>query len=180
MKTLIVYATTEGQTRKIARYAADMLVDVGHSVELVDARDAEDTDVARFDAAILAGSVHGGRFQPELARFAAANADRLRALDRTMFMAVSLTAAGDDADDWEGLQQETRAFLDGARWRPDRVEHVAGAFRFAEYDFFKAWMMRRIARERDAEIDPRGDTEFTDWEALRMALRDWSGAAAPA
>jgi menaquinone-dependent protoporphyrinogen oxidase len=36
MKILIAYATTEGQTRKICRYCADVLIDEGHSVELLE------------------------------------------------------------------------------------------------------------------------------------------------
>jgi menaquinone-dependent protoporphyrinogen oxidase len=70
MTVLIAYATTEGQTRKIARFCADRLIAQGHSVELLPLVDMADdealVDMSRFDAAILAGSVHGGRLQPQL------------------------------------------------------------------------------------------------------------------
>ena len=36
MKLLIVYGTTEGQTRKIARYMEDVLQDAGHKVTIAD------------------------------------------------------------------------------------------------------------------------------------------------
>ena len=72
MKILVVYATTEGQTRKIARFAADHLIKAGASVEVLEASDAEGVDPTRFDAAILGGSLHLGGFQIALAHYAGA------------------------------------------------------------------------------------------------------------
>ena len=62
MYLLIAYATTDGQTRKIARFAADRLASLGHAVELLNVEDAEGLDLARFDGAILAGSLHAGGY----------------------------------------------------------------------------------------------------------------------
>ena len=56
MKILIAYATTDGQTRKIARFAADKLVELGVSCELLNVEDAEGLDLARFDRVVLADS----------------------------------------------------------------------------------------------------------------------------
>ncbi|AXI55390.1 protoporphyrinogen oxidase [Sulfitobacter sp. JL08] len=66
-KILIVYASTEGQTRKIARYCADRLMAMGHSVEMLRAADDDGGTLGQADAVILAGSVHMGRLQKELA-----------------------------------------------------------------------------------------------------------------
>jgi hypothetical protein len=47
------------------------------------------------------------------------------------------------------------------------VHHIAGAFRFAEYDFFKRWAMRLIAWEKGIERESVGsDLELTDWPAV--------------
>jgi menaquinone-dependent protoporphyrinogen oxidase len=173
MKILVAYATTEGQTRKIARFAADRLVDAGHAVELLDLADAGELDLSRFGAAVLAGSIHGGRYQDDLAEFARPRAEALSARP-TLFLSVSLSAAGHDAEEWEGIRRIADEFAEQTGWRPDRVEHVAGAFRFGEYDYFKGWMMRRIARERGETVDPEGDTEYTDWAALGAAIDGWS------
>ena len=177
MKILVAYGTTEGQTRKIARFTADRLADAGHAVELLDVADAEGLDLGRFGAAVLAGSIHGGRYQRALTEFARANAQALGARP-TLFLSVSLSAAGADAEDWEGIRGIAERFAQETGWRPGQVEHVAGAFRFGEYDYFKGWMMRRIAREKGETVDPKGDTEYTDWDALAGTVDDW--AAGPA
>ncbi len=175
MKILIVYATTDGQTRKIARFCADHLHDAGHSIELIDASDAEGTDLGRFDGAILSGSLHAGGFQKPLIGYARGAAVALAALP-TLFLPVSLSAAGDDTRDWEGLRAAVAAFVERTGWTPGRIVHVAGAFRFTEYDFFRAWAMRRIADAKGQEVDPHADKEYTDWAALGATLDDWGGA----
>ena len=177
MKILIVYATTEGQTRKIARHVFDVLAGEGHAAELIAAEEAGGLDLAGFDAAVVAGSVHGGRFQKELVDWARAEARRLAEVP-TLFLSVSLTAAGQDAQEWEGLRGCVARFAAETGWTPGRVEHVAGAFRFSEYDFFKSWAMRWIAAQRDETVRPGEDREYTDWAALEAALKDWTAGLA--
>lgn len=178
MYLLIAYATTDGQTRKIVRFAADRLASAGHAVELLDVEDAEGLDLARFDAAILAGSLHAGGYQKALARYVtSARADL--ALMPTLFLAVSLSAAGTDAEDWAGLRNCLAGFETETGWTPGRVEHVAGAFRFSEYDFFRAWAMRRIADQKGEAVEPGKDKEYTDWAALAAALDAWIAGLVP-
>lgn len=172
MRIAIIYATTDGQTRKIARFAADHLTDSGHSVELLPAVDAADLDLGRFEAAILAGSVHMGEFQPALAAFARSHAAALARI-RTLFLPVSLSAAGTDAKDLQGLREVVATFETDTGWTPGRTEHVAGAFRFTQYDFFRAWAMRWIAVQKGETVDPHADKEYTDWAALSALLADW-------
>ena len=175
MRILVVYATTDGQTRKIARFAADHLTDLGHATELLNAADTEGLDLGRFGAAVLAGSLHAGGFQKTLAAFAKDNAAALNAKP-TLFLPVSLSAAGNDEEDWKGLRACVDGFLDQTGWQPTRTAHVAGAFRFTEYDFFRAWAMRRIADAKQQVVDPHSDKEYTDWPALAAALTAWQAA----
>lgn len=172
MNILIAYASTEGQTRKIARYCADYLNSRNNTVELVGAEDALDAELARFDAVLLAGSVHAGQYQKPLVALARAKAAGLGKV-RAGFLSVSLAAAGTDSDDWAGLTDCVNRFAEETGWTPPTVMHVAGAFRFSQYDFFKSWAMRWIAAQRDQDVDPHGDREYTDWAALKKTLDDW-------
>ncbi len=174
MKILIVYASTEGQTRKIAQFCADHLIEQSHSVEVLGAGDAKDVDLGRFDAALVAGSVHAGRYQKPLVKFATRQAEKLNGMNAA-FMSVSLAAAGDDAEDWDGLKECVARFASKTGWSPPKVFHVAGAFRFTEYDFFKSWAMRWIASQKGEDVDPHVDKEMTDWAALKSTLDNWLG-----
>lgn len=173
MNILIVYASTEGQTRKIAHFAFRTLTDAGHSVALLPAAEAGAVEASAFDAAILAASVHAGRYQSEMVAFASHGAAALAGL-KTLFLSVSLGAAGDDADDWAELQRVVDRFRDETGWHPGEVAHVAGAFRFADYDFFKYWAMRWIEAKKDPSAEPGTDREYTDWPALADLLKRWT------
>lgn len=172
MKILIVYATTEGQTRKVARFAARRLADRGHGVELLHVTDAEEIDWSGVDAAVLAGSLHMGRVQAELAGFAAEHAAALDARP-SLFLQVSLAAAGTDPEELADIDRTAREFCERAGWTPDRIVQVAGAFRFTQYDFFRRWAMRHIAAQKGERVEPGTDKEYTDWAALGALFDRW-------
>ncbi|MGB2933313.1 MAG: flavodoxin domain-containing protein [Methyloceanibacter sp.] len=54
MNVLIVYGTTEGQTRKIAEWTATHVHERGHQVELRDSAAPFDLDLETFHALIVA------------------------------------------------------------------------------------------------------------------------------
>lgn len=178
MRVLIIYATTEGQTRKIARFCSDQLASRGHSVEMLRVEDAGDLELALFDAIILAGSVHVGQLQASLADFAQTHAQAL-ADKPTLLLVVSLAIAGNQPSDRAELARIVDAFSQSTGWTAGHVEHVAGAFRFSEYDFFRSMAMRWIAWQRGQEIAYDTDTEYTDWSALAALMANWSGRVAP-
>lgn len=175
MQIVIVYATTEGQTRKIARHAADHLMARGHGVEVLPAADAGAAPLPRGARVIVAGSVHAGGFQSELGAFCRAHAAELTAAG-AWFLPVSLTAAGKAEADWEALETTLARFRKETGWTPARTVHVAGAIRFSEYDFFRTWAMRWIAAERGHRLEGSQDVEFTDWAQLGRDLDAFAAA----
>lgn len=177
MKILVAYASTDGQTRKICRVAADWLVDQATAVELLPLADADDIDLTRFDAVLLAASVHGGRYQKALTEFCANRADTLSALP-SLFLSVSLAAAGHEAEDWQGLEKILADFTSATGWTPNRVEQLAGAYKPSEYDVFYRFVMRRILANKDPSADLSTDIEYTDWAALNAVLADWTATVA--
>ncbi len=173
MKILIVYGTTEGQTRKIARFLTDRFTDAGHTVELSDATEPGDIDPSRFDKAILAASVHVGEYQSGIVHFATAHCAALSAMP-SAFLSVSLAAASDDPDELQDIERIARDFTEKTGWAPGKIVHVVGAFRFTRYDFFKAWTMRYIASRKGVTVDPKEDLELTDWDALSQFAAEFA------
>lgn len=177
MKLLIGYGTKEGQTRKIARHIADFAIERGHSVELLSLKEADGLDLSRFDRVLLAAPVHAGHFPKALAHFVGDQARNLLTMP-TAFIAVSLSAAGHDAEDWRGLEKILSDFAEATDWMPSSVLHVAGAYKPSEYDLFTRLLMRRIVQSKDPDMVPGEDKEYTDWMALDGWISDWMGDAA--
>lgn len=164
MRVLVVYATVEGQTRTITDHIKRFLNERGHEMAMIDATSPPDSlSIDDIDAVICAGPVHAGAFPKPLRRYVHSHVQELMARPGA-FISVSLTAAGDDADEMEELQKIEAEFSEETGWWPVAVHHAAGALKFTEYDYFRKWIMKRIARGKGQATDR--DTEFTDWAAL--------------
>ena len=77
------------------------------------------------------------------------------------------------AEDLKGLAECVDRFRTQTGWTPRRVEHVAGAFRFTEYNWFKTWAMRYIQSRKDPPARSGEDVEYTDWAALDTLIDSW-------
>jgi menaquinone-dependent protoporphyrinogen oxidase len=164
MKVLIIYATTEGHTRKIAEHIGDRLHALDVDVDLHDATDSSPAvDFVGVDAAIVAGSLHDGRYQSSLSAFARTHRDDLNARENA-FVSVSLAAASPDAEDIANLEVAVRRFASEVDWRPGLVEHVMGSLRWSKTDYFRRCVVKCLAPaalERASLV-----CELTDWVAL--------------
>lgn len=175
MKILVTYATSDGHTRKIGRHIADMIANAGHAVELLDLADTMDIDLGRFDGAILAASVHMGHYQRSLTDFVTGQSKSLKGIP-TLFLSVSLAAAGHDTEDWTGLDRIMEDFIEATGWTPGRVEQIAGAYMPSQYDIFRRFIMRRIIASKDSGTDLGADHVYTDWGALDRIVDDWQNS----
>ena len=159
----VVYGTSEGQTEKIAQFLAERLAERGHRLELIAAgRDCGTPEPQRFDAIVIAASVHAGRYQPAVTEFVRRDIDSRP----NAFLSVSLSAASPVASDLEGLKRCVETFSRETGWTPRIVHHAAGALRYRAYSLIKRWALRAIARRRGAPTDTRRDHELTDWVNL--------------
>jgi menaquinone-dependent protoporphyrinogen oxidase len=172
MRILICYGTTDGQTRRIAEFTAGIVRQRGYDVVLQDACTAGDLEPTQYKAAILAGSVHMGRYQAPLVHWIKQWHDALNAMP-TIFVSVSLAAASRDPHDRSEIDECAQKMLHDTGWTPASTAHVAGAIRFTEYDFFKRWLMRMMARQMGKPADPSHDQEYTDWAVVTRLTEEF-------
>ena len=174
MKVLVAYASSEGQTRKIARWISDRIADSGHSVELASVADAAGIDFGRFDRVILAASIHVGHYQRAFTDFVSTEAKNMRGT-QVLFLSNSLAAAGHDAEEWTGLDRVLSDICAATGWTPDKTEQIAGAYKPSQYDVFRRFVMRRIVAAKDPQAELDADKEYTDWQRLTEEVDDWLG-----
>ena len=166
MRILIVYGTTEGHTRELSEFIAGCLRRDGQEVTVSDAGAKDQiADPHAYDLMILAASLHVGRYQAPLIEFARAQHEVLNEKPGA-FISVSLSAAGENPDDWEGLEQCVARFLNETMWKPSAIYHAAGAIRYSQYDFFKRLALKFIAARRGQHTVTSRDYDLTDYDAL--------------
>lgn len=173
MRVIIIFGTTEGHTRELSQFVARELRADGHTVAVEEATArAGKANLAAYDVVLVAGSLHVGCFQALLTDFVASHRDMLSAKP-SAFISVSLSAAGEDPGDWEGLAQCVAKFERETGWTPQAVHNAAGAIKFSQYDFFKRLAIKHIAARRGHKTSTSRDYDLTDYEALIAFVRQF-------
>lgn len=173
-RILLVYGTTEGQTRKIAQRIAAELVELGHEVELRDSTTiSSPLTPGAFDAVMIGASVHQGRHQTAVQHFVSANLGVLGQLP-TAFFSVSLVASSADPEDRKDAESLIEAFCEKTGWRPALTRSIPGALLYTEYDFLRRWIMKLIVRHYGGPTDSSRDYEFTDWDDVGRFAQEFA------
>lgn len=178
---LVLYATREGHTRQIAERIAARLRSQRVAERTVDAREgAEAIDLAAFHGVILAASVHTGHHEPELVRFVKRHASELDRMP-TALVSVSLSQAGVEdpartkqthAQAEKAVQGMLEDFFKQTTFRPKRVQPVAGALLYTQYNWFIRFIMKRIAKAEGGSTDTSRDHDYTDWAGVDRFVDD--------
>ena len=167
MPVLVAYSTTDGHTRDVCKFLTTSLRASGHTVQLLEVGvDQPQPDLLAFDAFLLAASLHVGRYQAATVHFARANRDLLNSRP-SAFISLSLSAAGMNPHDWEGLDRCVDRLLKQTHWLPRAIHHAGGAIKNSRYDFFKSVVLQFIASQHGQKTARTQDYDFTDYEALK-------------
>ena len=164
MRTLIVYATDEGQTEKIASRIAERLRSDGFPSDEYNIAADPDDPIAldAYDAVMVGSPMHYSHYDQRLADYLTDFKDVLREVP-SAFFSVSLGILSDDESEKNEVRQITDAYLAETGWAPSLKIHFGGALKYSKYGWLKRHMMKLIARKGGGPSDDRFDYEFTDW-----------------
>ena len=169
----VFYATTEGQTRRIAEALATHLGDAGIDSQAIDVTSAQAAAFSwtRARAVVLAASVHAGKHQREAESFVRANLVEFN--DRpSVFLSVSLSICSKVARAADAARATAERLPVQVGWNASRVVCVAGRLAYTRYGWLKRFIMRRIAAKSGGSTDTTRDHELTDWSQVRGVAAD--------
>jgi menaquinone-dependent protoporphyrinogen oxidase len=180
---LIVYATREGQTEKIARRLAETLAARGHTPELFDAdHESAKVNLERFHSVVVGGPIHAQGYPRAIVRFVRRHRKYLGSIP-SAFFSVGLAIASRTSDGRAQTLEVVEGFVRRTGWRPRRVELIAGALPYSKYNPLIRFIMRRIAAKEGGDTDTSRDYEYTDWAAVDRFAREFVddpvGASSP-
>jgi menaquinone-dependent protoporphyrinogen oxidase len=169
----VFYATTEGQTRRIAETIAATLRDQGVDSLALDmtSREAETFDWSHARLVIVGASVHAGRHQRQASAFVRTHLDSLNGRP-SVFFSVSLATCSAIPAEVDAARRVALSFPADLGWRPGRVECIAGRLAYTQYGLLTRFIMRRIARKAGGSTDTSRDHEMTNWADVRALARD--------
>jgi menaquinone-dependent protoporphyrinogen oxidase len=169
----VFYASTEGQTRRIAEHLADRLRARGLSSAAIDVAAAAMIDWRFVRGAMVGASLHAGRHQRKAAKFVTGHCRELNHRP-SAFFSVSLAAASKNAKEVETARAIAADFVTRTGWHPDTVVCMAGRLAYTQYGFLTRFFMKRIARKEGGPTDTSRDYEYTDWDAVDRLADDFA------
>jgi menaquinone-dependent protoporphyrinogen oxidase len=169
----VFYATSEGQTRRIAEALATHLGEAGIDSQAIDVTSAQAAAFSwtRARAVVRAASVHAGKHQREAESFVRANLAEFNARP-SVFLSVGLSIYSVVARDADGARATAERFPVQVGWKAGRVVCVAGRLAYTQYGWLKRFIMRRIAARSGGSTDTTRDHELTDWSQVRAVAAD--------
>ena len=163
-RILLLYATVEGQTARIAERIARNLRQKGHSVELLPADAQSGLDPAAYDGVMVGASIHYGHHPAYLRALMRRHRDVL-ATRPCAFFSVSLSAGGPSPKP-AAAQRYLDKFLRKTGWQPHLTASFAGALKYSLYGPIKRRVMIVFVGLGGGNTDTSQDYEYTDWDAV--------------
>jgi menaquinone-dependent protoporphyrinogen oxidase len=163
-RILIAYASSFGQTRKIANTLAAELRSRGHEVELADALLAMPPPVEDYDCIVIGSRVQLGLHARPLLEYVIDNRNELHAIPSYLFV-VSMAAAAVRSADPKGYVAKLLALT---HWQPRTAVALAGGLPYRSYGVVLRVVMKLISRFAGHSTDASRDHEYTDWAQVRQ------------
>ena len=174
-RVLVLYGTTDGQTRKVACELSLTLRSMQLDVDLVNAREQLDPKPEDYDAVIVAASVRAGGYQRSVRRWVKAHAAALSKRPAA-FVSVCLGILEKNPKTDAVLAGIVQTFAKQTGWQPPIVKFVAGALLYRQYNWFLRRIMRRIVSRAGGDTDMSRDYEYTDWKDLASFAREFAAS----
>ncbi|MGD8559834.1 MAG: menaquinone-dependent protoporphyrinogen IX dehydrogenase [Gammaproteobacteria bacterium] len=166
MNILILYATTEGQTAKIAERMAEILRQKEHEVITQSGEQLPATfKPEQYDAAIIGGSIHMGHYPGYLNTFISKHRDWLNTVP-SAFFTVCMGIRSKQSESREEAAAYSENFIKETNWHPALTATFAGAVKYTQYNFITRFIMKRISKQEGGSTDTSRDHEYTDWDAV--------------
>jgi menaquinone-dependent protoporphyrinogen oxidase len=167
LKLLIVYGSTEGQTRRIANFIAGCGRESLHHVRELDSTMIQSNlRLMDYDAVIVGASVHDGRHQSSVEDFVRGSLDDLNGMP-SAFFSVSLAAALPDPVHQREARRYISEFLAATGWSPTTTRPVAGALAFTRHDYLRRLSTTLIGAQTTLLAHRAEEGQYTDWEGVR-------------
>ena len=164
-KLLMIYSSTDGQTKKICERIIESLINKS-SVNLVSINDALNLNMENYEKIIIGASIRYGRYNSLVLKFVNKN---LKILQKKYcaFFSVNVVARKESKNTPES-NPYIRKFFARTEWKPNLVSVFAGKVDYPNYNFLNKFIIRFIMFITKGPIDTSMAYEFTDWDKVKL------------
>ena len=161
--TLIIYSTTDGQTKNICSRIGEFLSGDAPS-KIIPLTEATKDDIKKYDQISIGASIRYGKHKKELFEFIDINLDELTRKDNAFF-SVNVVARKPEKNTPE-TNPYMQKFLLKTAWVPQKLAVFAGKIDYPKYNFIDKQMIRFIMWLTKGPTNIKNTYEFTDWNKV--------------
>ena len=149
---LIIYSSTDGQTKNICSRIGEFLSNDFPS-EIISLDEATSSDIEKYDQIIIGASIRYGKHKKELFEFIDTNLAELTKKDNAFF-SVNVVARKPEKNSPE-TNPYMKKFLLKTSWVPQKLAVFAGKIDYPKYNFVDKQMIRLIMWRTKGPTDIR-------------------------
>lgn len=165
MSALLLYCSTDGQTKKIMTQIANELRQHGHDCDVRDLTSVQQSlNLSSYSKVLVGASIRYGYFNKALDKFITRHLTQLNNMP-SAFFGVNLTARKAEKNTPE-TNSYIRKFLENTPWKPTLTGVFAGALYYPRYKWIDRVMIQLIMKMTKGETDPTKEIEYTDWNKV--------------
>jgi len=161
--TLIIYSTTNGQTKAICNKIGSILK-LTRSTEIVLIDDVNNLNISNYDQIVIGASIRYGKHNPKLFQFIENNISILEA-NNNVFFSVNAVARKPEKNSPD-TNPYMEKFLTLSPWQPALLGVFGGKIDYQKYKFVDKHMIRLIMWITKGPTDMSKAHEFTNWSKV--------------
>ena len=169
MDDLIIYSSTDGQTKKICETIKENLPS-GNKFKLISLDEALYFNLENCEKIIIGASIRYGRHNKKVLDFIIKNKNILD-LKKTAFFSVNVVARKEEKSTPE-TNPYVLNFLKKTNWKPNKLSVFAGKVDYPNYNFINKIVIRFIMMITKGPTDINNSYEFTNWENVRKFAKE--------
>ena len=169
---LLLYASRDGQTERIAVAIADCMKEAGLSVQLQNLEGMKKAFRPEGYKSVLIGAPIRYGYHLRSARdFIATHTDWLGTVPGGFF-SVNLTARKPEKNTPE-TNLYMKKFLRKSPWQPSYQGVIAGSLLYSRYPWYDRVMIQLIMKITGGNTDASKDIEYTDWDSVHRFAKGY-------
>ena len=170
MNSLIIYSTTDGQTKKICETLKENSIDKNF-YEIISLEEAFHKEIEKYEKIIIGASIRYGRHNPKIYEFIEINKEVLEK-KKSAFFSVNVVARKSEKNTPDTNPYIIK-FLKKSEWQPKKLGVFAGKIDYPRLSFINKIVIRLIMFITKGHTNTNNTYEFTDWQRVKKFINEF-------
>ena len=168
MRSIIIYSTTDGHTKKICDFINSN--SSKNNFEVLSINKISNLDIEKYELIVLGASIRYGKHSPLVFKFVK-NYKKILDEKKNAFFSVNVVARKPEKSSPE-TNPYIQKFLKKTNWVPKKIGVFAGKVDYPSYNIINKLVIRLIMYITNGPTDISRSYEFTNWDNIKKFAQE--------